>query len=158
MPTKPKPLTREEKMQQRFAELDWEQQMQAYHAAERAEQEREHNEFAQRVQARRDAEAAIAKRFAMQRPADRPMSAAEQQQEQEAIEAAIAEAFPPVAIKSFDQIYGEQRAQEVAAAEAAEAARIAALSPRDVVLSALPQAKKEDMWKWEKGHPGQEFH
>ena len=62
-----------------------------------------------------------------------------------------------MAIKSFDQIYGEQRAQEVAAAEAAEAARIAALSPRDVVLSALPQAKKEYMWKWEKGHPGQEF-
>ncbi len=52
-------------------------------------------------------------------------------------------------VPTLDEIYRAKRAEEVAAAEAAEQARIAALTPRDIWLSTLSFQERNHIAKWE---------
>src|SRR5260370_13004704 len=148
MPRKAKPKTREEKLQQRRAELDWQAQMDVAREALQAEQRKEHNAFAERVQAMHDAQDTFIKRSWAQR-SDEPMSEAAMAQARREISEQLVEQMPPGTIPRLDGIYQAQARAEQAAAEEAERQRIAALDPHAVWLSTLPWHERLHVAKWE---------
>ena len=143
------PKTREQLLQERVAEIGWQQQMEAAHAAEQAEREREHAALMQRVQARRDAIDSFIRRSWAQRSSE-PMTQAQYAQvsaeiEQQALEQARAEG----AIPTLDEIFAEDTARRAAEAEAAERARIAAIPPKENWRASLRFTDREWVDKYE---------
>src|SRR5260221_2158611 len=150
MATKAKvpPRTREQRLAERYAELDWQQQMEAQHQAERAEQQKEHDEFAARVQAAHDAQDAFIRRSWAQRSSE-PMSEAAMAQARREIQEQLLEQMPPGSVPTLDAVYQDIAAEERAAAEAAEAARLAAITPRQLWMSTLSLQERERIGKWQ---------
>ena len=150
MPTKAKPKTREERIAERGAEIDAIQQMNAAHQAERAEREREHNAFMQRVQQGRDRVESFVQHSFVQRADDSmtpaQLDALHKQIQDEAYERERT-MFP--APPSLADIYAAKAAEEQAAEEEAERQRIAALTPREIWMSTLPWNERAHIQRWE---------
>ncbi len=143
----PQGKTREEQQAARWTELEYfaqiEQQRQEKRAADRAQQD----EFAQRVQARRDAIDTYIRRSWAQRE-DRPMTAQEFAQERAEIEQeALAQV--KVTIPTWEEIGRQWHDERIAAEAQAEAERRAAISPHDTWLTTLPWAERQHIQKWE---------
>src|SRR6266704_1004394 len=113
--TKRKPPTPEEQRQARIAELDAVEGMRQADQQRRLEMKAASDDFMARAEAARTAR-------------------------QAAIEAGTYE--PPV-IPTIQGIYEEKAAQEREAEAAAEAERLAAISPRDTLISTLPYIKQQ---------------
>lgn len=136
-----------ERQAARLAELDAIEQMRLAHAAERAEKQKEQDEFMARVQARRDAVDSYIRRSWAQRSNDALSEA-----QLNALRAEIQqEAFAQVrtTIPTMGEIFEAKRAEEQAAKEAAEQARIAALTPREIWLTTLSWAERQHVLKYE---------
>lgn len=136
-----------ERQAQRLAELDVIEQMHLVHEQERLEKQKEQDDFMARVQARRDAVDSYIRHSWAQRSNDTmteaQLNALRAQIEQEA----LAQVRPT--IPTLGQIYEAKRAEELAAREAAEQARIAALTPREIWLTTLSWAERQHVLKYE---------
>lgn len=73
----------------------------------------------------------------------------------EALERGEQPVMPPV--PTINGIFEADTARIRAEAEAAEAARIAALTPRELLFSALPASKKDFIERWQNTNKGQQF-
>lgn len=155
MVTRYPPKTREQLQAERLAEIDAIQQMQLRRDAEQAARRAEQAAFEAKVQERRDRIDSYIRRSWAQR-SDVPMG----EHELAAIHAQIErEAFElnKVTVPTLAEIHEAKRAEEQAAAEAAEAARIAALTPREVWMSTLPWQEQQRIAKWEAINKGQQW-
>lgn len=114
MPTKPQPKTRQQLLEERRAEFDAIQQTQARHEAERAERERENNEFMARVQQRREAIDGYIKHSWAQR-ADMPMTESQMAQARAEIEQAAIAQVKIDRPAGLDPIFRQKRVDEQAA-------------------------------------------
>lgn len=142
------PRTREQALEERRAELDVMQQMEAQRQTEQAEQQRDHNEFAARVQARRNAiDAHIRQRWLQME--DRPMTEAEMAAARREIEQEAYAQYQASSPPTLDAIYEAKRAEELAAREEAERQRLAAITPRQLWKSTLSYQDQVRVEKWE---------
>jgi hypothetical protein len=133
MAIKAKP-TPEQQRASRIAQLDSEkayfEQITLTQQAEREQSQAERQEFTQRVEARRKAEAAAASR-------------GEQLQHEP--------------IPHIRDVWAATRAAELQAEAEKEAARIAALTPRDVWFSTLSFTDQQKVSVWERVNKGQKY-
>jgi hypothetical protein len=118
--TKRKP-TPEEQRADRLIALDWQQQQQAAFEAEKLERQAASDAFLVQVQQGRAARAA-------------------------AVEAGT---YAPPIIPTVNEVFLASREAERLEAEATEAARIAALTPREIWLSTRPLSERQRIAKWE---------
>jgi hypothetical protein len=118
---KRKPLTPAEMREQRRAEVDVLQQMEAAHAAERAEKQAEQDKFMAKVEANR----------------------------QKVATAMAAGTYEPPHIPTWHERGEADRAARQAAQAEAESARIAALTPRQIWMSTLSYGERQRIEKWE---------
>ncbi|SRR6266567_1894984 len=147
MVSKRAPKTREEKIAERRAEIDAIAQMQANWEAEQAERQRDHNEFAARVEAGHAAVASFIHKAWAQRE-DSPLPEREFYAVQHAIEQEALEQVRAT-VPTLDGIYSADTAARREAEAEAERARIAAIPDRDIWRSTLPPAEQDRISKWE---------
>lgn len=140
--------TREQLQAERFSEIEAIQQMQARRDAERAERQRQQDEFAAQVQAQRDAREAFVRRRWMQME-DRPMTQSEIAAVQMQISQEWLALHPPPTIPSLEELHQAKHAEEKAAAEEAERQRIAAIPLAQLRRSTLPWQEQQRRAKWE---------
>lgn len=127
---------------------DISQQMEAHYAAERAEKQAEQEAFMAQVQARKERIASHVSHSFAQRARDDMSPAQLAALREEIQQEAFAKERPP-APPTLDELYRAERAAELQAQADAEAARIAALSPRDIWMSTLSFQERERISKWE---------